>query len=130
MQTRILAALLCGCAAAGGALAETLVVNDQVQVRESQLDRPKRGSTMSEVEKHFGAPVARHPTVGGAPKCFSTSLTTGSLTRWSPAVEASSESRMQRRAAAAARPTCSPPTPSLANALKTPSLANALKLCM
>jgi hypothetical protein len=22
---------------------------------------------MSEVEKHFGAPVARHPTVGGAP---------------------------------------------------------------
>ena len=67
MQTRILAALLCGCAAAGAAVADTLVVNDQVQVRESQLDRPKRGSTMSEVEKHFGAPVSRHPTVGGAP---------------------------------------------------------------
>ena len=67
MQTRILAALLCGCAAAGGTLAATVVVNDQVQVRETQLDRPKRGSTMSEVEKHFGAPVSRHPTVGGAP---------------------------------------------------------------
>ena len=66
MQTRILAALLCGCAAAGSALADTVVVNDQVQVRESQVDRPKRGVTMSEVEKHFGAPVTRHPTVGGA----------------------------------------------------------------
>jgi hypothetical protein len=71
MQTRILAALLCGCAAAGGALAETVVVNDQVQVRETQLDRPKRGSTMGEVEKHFGAPLTRHPTVGKPP-----------ITRW------------------------------------------------
>jgi hypothetical protein len=65
MQTRILAALLCGCAVAGSALADTIVVNDQVQVRESQTERPKRGLTMSEVEKHFGAPVTRHPTVGG-----------------------------------------------------------------
>jgi hypothetical protein len=65
MQTRILAALLCGCAAAGSALADTVVVNDQVQVRESRVDRPKRGITMSEVEKQFGAPVTRHPAVGG-----------------------------------------------------------------
>jgi outer membrane protein assembly factor BamE (lipoprotein component of BamABCDE complex) len=71
MQTRILAALLCGCAAAGTAVAETVVVNDQVQLRESQLDRPKRGSTMGEVEKHFGAPLTRHPTVGQPP-----------ITRW------------------------------------------------
>ena len=71
MQIRILAALLCGCAAAGAAVADTLVVNDQVQVRESQLDRPKRGSTMGEVEKHFGAPLTRHPTVGKPP-----------ITRW------------------------------------------------
>ncbi len=42
MKTRMmLAALLAACAAAGAAVAETLVVNDQVQVRESQLDRPK-----------------------------------------------------------------------------------------
>jgi outer membrane protein assembly factor BamE (lipoprotein component of BamABCDE complex) len=71
MQTRILAALLCGCAAAGTAVADTVVVNDQVQLRESQLDRPKRGSTMGEVEKHFGAPLTRHPTVGQPP-----------ITRW------------------------------------------------
>jgi len=71
MQTRILAALLCGCAAAGTAVAETVVVNDQVQLRESQLDRPKRGSTMGEVERHFGAPLTRHATVGQPP-----------ITRW------------------------------------------------
>jgi hypothetical protein len=65
MQIRILAALLCSCAPLGAALAETVVVNDQVQVRESPLDRPKRGSTMSEVEKRFGAPLTRHATVGG-----------------------------------------------------------------
>lgn len=65
MQTRILAALLCGCAVAGSALADTVVVNDQVQVRQSQIEAPKRGLTMSEVEKHFGAPVTRHPAVGG-----------------------------------------------------------------
>jgi hypothetical protein len=69
MKTRMLAALLAAgtAAAAWTAVAETIVVNDQVQVRESQVDRPKRGSTMSEVEKQFGAPVTRHPTVGGAP---------------------------------------------------------------
>jgi len=66
MQTRILAALLCGCALASAAVAETLVVNDQLQLRESQLARPKRGLTMDEVEKQFGAPATRHPTVGGS----------------------------------------------------------------
>jgi hypothetical protein len=76
MQTRILAALLAGCAVAGSALADTVVVNDQVQVRESQVERPKRGLTMSEVEKHFGAPVTRHPTVGGG------SPRTPPITRW------------------------------------------------
>jgi hypothetical protein len=65
MQTRILAALLAGCAVAGGALADTVVVNDQVQVRQTQVECPKRGLTMSEVEKHFGAPVTRHPAAGG-----------------------------------------------------------------
>ena len=71
MQSRIFTALLCACAAASAAVAETIVVNDQVQVRESSVDRPKRGSTMSDVEKHFGAPVERHPTVGKPP-----------ITRW------------------------------------------------
>jgi len=76
MQTRILAALLCGCAVTGSALADTVLVNEQVQVRESQIDRPKRGLTMSEVEKHFGAPVTRHPAVGGG------SPRTPPITRW------------------------------------------------
>ncbi len=66
MQTRILAALLCGCALISAAVAETIVVNDEVQVRDSQLDRPKRGLTMEQVEKQFGAPTTRHPTVGGS----------------------------------------------------------------
>jgi len=65
MQTRILAALLCGCALTSAAVAETVVVNDQVQVRDSQLERPKRGTTMDQVEKQFGAPANRHPAVGG-----------------------------------------------------------------
>ena len=72
MQTRILAALLIGATLAGSALAETVVVNnDQIEVLPSQVDRPKRGTTMDEVEKHFGAPVNRHPTVGAPP-----------ITRW------------------------------------------------
>jgi hypothetical protein len=71
MHARILAALLCSCAIASPAFADTVVVNDQVQVRDSQIDRPHRGTTMSEVEQRFGAPVSRHPTVGEPP-----------ITRW------------------------------------------------
>ena len=67
MQIRIIA-LLCGCAVAGSALADTVVVNDQVQVRESKVERPQRGLTMDEVEKKFGAPITRHGTVGGGSK--------------------------------------------------------------
>jgi hypothetical protein len=71
MHARIIAALLCGCAAASVAVADTVVVNDQVQLRESQTDRPHRGTTMSDVEKRFGAPATRHETVGEPP-----------ITRW------------------------------------------------
>ena len=67
---RLVIALLCG-GAASVAVAETILVNDQVQVRESSLDHPKRGTTMNEVEKRFGAPATRHPTVGKPP-----------ITRW------------------------------------------------
>ncbi len=65
MQIRILAAVLCSCALAGTAVAETIVVNEQVQVRDSQLERPRRGATMDQVEKQFGAPANRHAAVGG-----------------------------------------------------------------
>ena len=76
MQIRILAALLCGGVVSGAALADTVVVNDQVQVRQAQTAVPKRGLTMNEVEKQFGAPVTRHPTVGGA------SVHQPPITRW------------------------------------------------
>jgi len=71
MHARILAALLAGCAIAGAASADTEVVNGQVQVRDSQLARPSRGITMDEVQKRFGEPVKRYPTVGTPP-----------ITRW------------------------------------------------
>jgi hypothetical protein len=72
MQTRIFfASLLIGSALAGTAIAETVEVNGQVEVMPSQVDRPKRGTTMDEVEKRFGAPANRHPTVGAPP-----------ITRW------------------------------------------------
>jgi hypothetical protein len=71
MKTRILVALFCGFAASGSAVAETLVVNDQLTLLDSTVERPKRGSTMTEVEKHFGAPTEKHATVGQPP-----------ITRW------------------------------------------------
>ena len=71
MKTSIVVALLCGCALSGAAMAETLVVNDQLTVPPSSVQTPKRGSTMADVEKHFGAPVEKHATVGQPP-----------ITRW------------------------------------------------
>jgi hypothetical protein len=71
MKTRIVLALLGALAVNGSAFAETLVVNDQLTLRDSAVDKPRRGSTMTEVEKHFGAPVEKHPTVGQPP-----------ITRW------------------------------------------------
>ena len=69
MHVRIIAALLCGCAAASAAVADTVVVNDQVQVRESQTPTPHRGTTMSDVEAlrcagqppPDGGPAPHHP---------------------------------------------------------------------
>jgi hypothetical protein len=75
MQTRTLAvltfALASGLCFADAALAETIVVDDQVQVRDSTVDKPKRGVTMSQVEAKFGAPVTKHDAVGRPP-----------ITRW------------------------------------------------
>ena len=75
MQTRTLAALtfvlLIGLNMPGRACAETIVVDDQVQVRETSVDKPKRGSTMTQVEAKFGAPTTKHDAVGQPP-----------ITRW------------------------------------------------
>lgn len=57
--------------AAGAAMAETIVVDDQVQVRDSSVEKPKRGVTMTQVEAKFGAPVTKHDAVGQPP-----------ITRW------------------------------------------------
>jgi hypothetical protein len=51
--------------------AETLVVGDQVQLRESKIEVPARGSSMTAVEARFGAPRTRHEAVGKPP-----------ITRW------------------------------------------------
>ena len=67
----LIGSLLLAALASGNALAETLVVNDQVTVRDSTVDRPARGSTQAAVEAHFGAPTVRHATVGQPP-----------ITRW------------------------------------------------
>jgi len=53
------------------AVAETIVVDDQVTVRESSLDRPKGGMSMQAVESRYGAPQERHAAVGKPP-----------ITRW------------------------------------------------
>lgn len=75
MQTRKIAAFLCTLAGALGycvgtantALAETIVVGDQVEVRDTTADKPKRGVTMTQVEAKFGAPVTKHDAVGAPP---------------------------------------------------------------
>jgi len=63
--------LLAGSLLAGIAGAETLVVNDQLTVREAPGERPARGMRMTAVEAHFGAPQNRHAAVGEPP-----------ITRW------------------------------------------------
>ena len=52
---------------AGAARAETVAVDDQVMVRESDIARPSRGMTMHAVESKFGAPQERHAAVGEPP---------------------------------------------------------------
>lgn len=75
MQTRIPVALLCslvyGLGAVSAARAETVLVDDQVQIRDSTVEKPKRGFTMAQVEARFGAPVSKHDAVGAPP-----------ITRW------------------------------------------------
>jgi hypothetical protein len=63
---RSLVVLACLLAPAGAAVAETLVMNDQVQVAPSDVQRPHRGATMKAVEQQFGTPASRHAAVGGA----------------------------------------------------------------
>ena len=47
--------------------ADTIVVDDQVAIRQSNIDRPGKGMTMKTVEAKYGAPQDRHPAVGQPP---------------------------------------------------------------
>ncbi len=63
--------LLAGMLLSGAAAAETIVVDGQVAVRQSSVERPSRGATMTAVEQRFGAPASKHAAVGRPP-----------ITRW------------------------------------------------
>ena len=71
MRSVKLLALLIGCALAGGAAAETVVVDGHVQIEQSSVSHPGRGTTMHQVEAKFGTPAKRYPAVGKPP-----------ITRW------------------------------------------------
>jgi hypothetical protein len=75
MKSHALGALLCLSGAAlahcGLARAELIVDDGKVAVAPANVPQPARGSLMKTVEKQFGAPANRHPTVGKPP-----------ITRW------------------------------------------------
>jgi len=71
MSSRAVPWLVAGLLFGGVAAAETIVVDGQVAVRQSSVERPGRGSTMNSVEQRFGAPNSKHAAVGQPP-----------ITRW------------------------------------------------
>jgi len=75
MKSHLLGALLCltgvALAHSGLARAELVVDDGKVAVAPANVPQPTRGSLMQAVEKQFGAPAVRHPTVGKPP-----------ITRW------------------------------------------------
>jgi hypothetical protein len=60
-----------GALLAGTCLAETISLGDGVAVRDSTIERPSRGMSMTAVESRFGQPATRHSAVGQPP-----------ITRW------------------------------------------------
>ena len=71
MRSAKILLMLIGCALAGGAAAETVVIDGQVQLEQSSVAHPQRGTTMHDVEAKFGSPAKRYPAVGKPP-----------ITRW------------------------------------------------
>jgi len=71
MRSAKLLVLLVGCTLAAGAAAETVLVDGRVQLEQTSIAHPQRGTTMHEVEAKFGAPQRRYPAVGKPP-----------ITRW------------------------------------------------
>lgn len=62
----LLVALLAAISAAP-ASAELVVVDGAVQVRPADIETPRRGMRMNDVEARFGAPASRTPAVGEPP---------------------------------------------------------------
>jgi hypothetical protein len=52
---------------AAPASAELIVVDGAVQVRPANIETPRRGMRMADVEARFGAPASRAPAVGEPP---------------------------------------------------------------
>jgi hypothetical protein len=75
MKSHVCGALLCLTGAvlahSGLARAELIAADGKVAVAPANVPEPARGSLMKTVEKEFGAPATRHPTVGKPP-----------ITRW------------------------------------------------
>src|SRR6202020_688795 len=76
MKIHALVSLLCltgaaGLAHTGPAHAELVVEDGKVAVAPTNTPEPPRGALMKTVEKQFGPPAHRHPTVGKPP-----------ITRW------------------------------------------------
>jgi hypothetical protein len=75
MKTHVLVSLLClsaaGLARSAPAHAALEVDDGKVAVMPSTTPQPARGALMKTVEKQFGAPAEKHPTVGKPP-----------ITRW------------------------------------------------
>jgi hypothetical protein len=63
--------ITCALLASQPARAETILMGEQLTVRDSNVQHPAPGITMTEVEAQFGAPQERHPSVGEPP-----------ITRW------------------------------------------------
>lgn len=71
MKKGLWAALAAGTVLGAPVSAETVAVGDSLAVRESAVERPGRGQTMSAVQSRFGEPASRHAAVGEPP-----------ITRW------------------------------------------------
>jgi hypothetical protein len=71
MKLGMLWAMTAGVLLAGTCMAETISVGDGIAIRESTVERPRRGMSMTAVESRFGQPATRHSAVGQPP-----------ITRW------------------------------------------------
>jgi hypothetical protein len=120
--------------AAGHALpvrAETVLINDQLTVRKSDVPRPARGLTMTAVEAKFGAPSSKRAAVGAGHR-------TPPITRWDygqfavffendrvidAIIPPAAGAEAQSTAVAAQAPTNAPEAPSAAAAPSMPQTA-------